>query len=122
MEKSNDDKLLEMFHEVSELEKRLNEMSREELISLLITRFLGEFAPFEPDKKEIDLWYYMDAETGTKYISNEFPKAFLTSSSKYPVFLSEGEINIRVPNMMESMFPEIQKDEPPTKVHLTVSF
>ena len=123
MDKTDEDKLMEMFEQVTVLENRLREMDNEELINLLIGKFVVEYAPFEPnDKNEMDLWCYTDAETGLKYITNEFPKAYMVLSSMYPVLVSEGEVNIRVPNTMASMFPDTKPDEPPKKVHLTVSF
>ena len=122
MEKTNDEKLLNLFQEVASLESKLNEMSKEELINLLVIKFLNEYAPTEPDEKGIDLWYYIDPESGSKYITNECPEGYMTSSSEYPVFLTDGEINIRVPNMMEGIFPELNTESTPVKVHLTVSF
>lgn len=122
MSRGDESKLLNVLKELTSYESQLKEMTKEELIELLMSKYYDDITPFSADEDGIDLWYYMDAETGTKYITNEFPRTYIDSSSKYPVLLSEGEINIRVPNMMESMFPKVQKDEPPTKVHLTVSF
>lgn len=123
MDKTDEEKLKEMFEQISNLEMRLREMDKEELINLLVTKFLIEYAPFEPnDKNEMDLWCYTDAETGLKYITNEFPKVYKVLSSMYPVLVSEGDVNIRVPNTMAPMFPDTKPDEPPKKIHLTVSF
>ena len=123
MDKTDEEKLKEMFEQLSTLEARLREMNKDELINLLITKFMIEYAPFEPnDKNEMDLWCYTDAETGLKYITNEFPKVYKVLSSMYPVLVSERDVNIRVPNTMAPMFPDMKPDEPPKKVHLTVSF
>ena len=123
MDKTDGEKLKEMFEQISNLEMRLREMDKEELINLLVTKFLIEYAPLEPnDKNEMDLWCYTDAETGLKYITNEFPKVYKVLSSMYPVLVSEGEVNIRVPNTMAPMFPDMKPDEPPKKIHLTVAF
>ena len=74
MDKTDEDKLMEMFEQVTVLENRLREMDKEELINLLIGKFVVEYAPFEPnDMNEMDLWCYTDAETGLKFITNEFP-------------------------------------------------
>ena len=56
MDKTDEEKLKEMFEQISVLETRLREMDKEELINLLVTKFLIEYAPFEPnDKNEMDL-------------------------------------------------------------------
>lgn len=123
MEKTDEEKLREMAEQIATLETRLREMDKEELINLLVTKFLIEYAPFEPDdKNEMDLWCYTDAETGVKYITNEFPEVYSILSSMYPVLVSKGEVNIRVPNLMASIFPDTKPDESPRKIHLTVSF
>lgn len=123
MEKTDEKRLLDFFKEASILKARLEEMSKEELINLLVAQFLVEYAPLEPnDKNEMDLWCYTDVETGVKYISDESPKVYNVLSSIYPMLVSEGEVNIRVPNKMASMFPDMKPNEYPKKVHLTVSF
>ena len=123
MEKTDEKRLLDFFKEASMLKARLEEMSKEELINLLVAQFLVEYAPLEPnDKNEMDLWCYTDAETGVKYISDESPRVYNVLSSIYPVLVSEGEVNIRVPNKMASMFPDMKPNEYPKKIHMTVSF
>jgi hypothetical protein len=123
MDKTDGEKLMEMFKQISNLETRLREMDKEELINLLVTKFLIEYAPLEPnDKNEMDLWCYTDSETGLKYITNEFPKEYYVDSSEYPIFFGDGEVNLRIPDLMAPMFPDMKPDEPPKKIHLTVAF
>ena len=122
MDKDSETKLFNVFKELAAFEKELQEMNKDELINLLTIRFFEDITPFKPDNGEADLWYYMDPESGAKYITNEFPKSFLVPNSEYPMILTEGEINIRVPKLMEGMLPEAYEDGTPRKIHLTVSF
>ena len=112
---------VEMMKEIEQVEKSYKEMSKEELVELLVTKHIGEMC-FEPKNHELDLWYFSDQETGSKYLTNEFPYICFSDSSKYPVRLTKGEVNIRVPKIMESMFPELGEYGTPTKIHLSVSF
>lgn len=113
--------IVEMMNEIKQVEKTYNEMSKEELVELLVTKHISEMC-FEPKNHETDLWYFSDQETGSKYLTNEFPYICFSGSSKYPIRLTKGEVNIRIPKIMESMFPDLGEYGTPTKVHLSVSF
>ena len=80
----------------------------------------------------MELWYFVSDETGVKYLSDEKPKAYFTTSNQAEytkvgvirdipktILLTDGEINIRVPKKMESMFPEIKYGDDPIKVTLS---
>ena len=112
---------MSIFKEASEIEEQLEKMDKKDLINLLVIKHLDDTGPLVPYENKIELWYYMDPETGTKYLTNELPKTYSSSSSKYPIILSDGEVNLRVPKIMEKMFPTPNADGNPMKVYLSVS-
>jgi hypothetical protein len=121
MNNTDENKLMSIFKEASEIEEQLEKMDKKELINLLVIKHLDDTGPLVPYENKIELWYYMDPETGTKYLTNELPKTYSSSSSKYPIILSDGEVNLRVPKIMEKMFPMPNAEGNPVKVCLSVS-
>ena len=82
----------------------------------------------DPDKT-MKLWYFVGDETEAKYLSNKKPEMHFDGESKVSehgvvtdlpniVWLTDGEINIRVPKCMEKMFPEIKYGDGPIEVKL----
>lgn len=122
MNNTDENKLMGIFKEASEIEEQLEKMDKKDLINLLVIKHLDDTGPLVPYENKIELWYYMDPETGAKYLSNELPKTYSSSSSKYPIILSDGEVNLRVPKIMEKMFPTPNAEGNPMKVCLSVSW
>ena len=110
------------LREASDYEKMLKKMTKEQLVDILVIKLLADNAPFEPAGERMSLWYFKDPETGAKYLSNERPKKYVNEASGQPFLLSEGEVNIRIPKIMESMFPELEYADVPLKIDLAVSF
>ena len=121
MGKNDDEKLIAAFKRSNELEKQLKEMSKETLVNIMVFKELMEDA-FEPEEHGMNLWYYVADESGVKYITNERPQQFLTKDSKTPIFLTDGDIQMRVPKAMECMFPDIKPGDEPVKVSLSISY
>ena len=121
MEKTDDEKMIAAFKRSNELEKQFNEMSKETLVNIMVFKELMDDA-FEPEEHEMNLWCYVADESGVKYITNERPQQFLTKDSKTPIFLTDGDIQIRVPKAMECMFPDIKPGDEPVKVSRSISF
>ena len=115
-------RMLEFFDEARESEKIYGEMTKEELINLLICNdFLKN--SLEMFENKIDLWYYVGDGTGAKYISDEAPKMCMTCLDKKDMFLmSDGEVNIRIPDCMEGMFPELKYGDAPVKIELSINY
>ena len=82
----------------------------------------------------MELWYFVGDETGSKYLSDEKPKVYFTvelddsflnrenqldTVKPKKVLMTEGEINIRVPRKMETMFPEIKYGDEPILVKVS---
>lgn len=120
MEKSDDEKLIGIFERMKQLQKEYENVSKEQLIDLLVLRAMSE-ETFEAEGHKINLWCYVSDKTGLKYLTNELPKKYYPISED-SVYLSEGDINIRVPNSMNSMLPDIKYGDDPVKVQLSVSF
>ncbi len=108
--------------EANDYEKMLKKMTKEQLVDILIIKLLADNAPFEPTGNTMSLWYFKDPETGAKYLSNVRPKKYINEASGQPFLLSEGEVNIRIPKIMESMFPELECTDLPLKINLAVLF
>ena len=120
MEK-NDEELIGLFKEMRELEKKYNEMPKETLVNILILREVME-DKFEPDGDKVNLWYYVADESGVSYLTNERPTPHLIRDEKTPIFLTNGDVQIRVPKALESMFPQLKPGDEPVKVSLSISF
>ena len=124
MEKGDDERLKDTFKRMKELEEQYQEETRESLINLLVFK---EMAQEMLDTKEnhIVLWCYVADKTGLKYLTDEMPKKYFTFNEfngADAVYITEGEINIRVPKSMESIFPSIRYGDAPVMVQLSVSF
>ena len=138
MEKDNKRDPVDIMEMVNEFKLKVDaysELPKDKLIDRLIMCEMELTAREERAEEHImELWYFVSDETGVKYLSDKEPKVYFTSKYEdfgddgdtmyvpQQVMMTDGEINIRVPKKMESMFPEIQKDEPPAKVRLSVSF
>lgn len=120
MKKSEDRKAREVMSDLKMKEKMYNGMSKKDLVNLLVAKDLLEES-FEVLKQDVTLWYFVSDSTGTKYIASEKPKKYTTFLDG-DVYLTDGEINIRVPKCMESMFPFIEYGDEPKKVSLSVSY
>ena len=138
MEKSNERGPVDIMKMVNEFKLKMDaysELPKDKLIDRLIMCEMELTAREERAEEHImELWYFVSDETGVKYLSDKEPKVYFTAKYEdfgddgdtmyvpQQVMMTDGEINIRVPKKMESMFPEIQKNEPPIKVRLSVSF
>ena len=122
MEKCDDERLKDVFIRMKQLEKQYDEMSREDLIGLLVLRQMADEAMFEGEGHKIKLWCYVADETGLKYLTNAMPTKYFTDSEPLGVFITDGDINIRVPAPMFGMFPDLKYGDEPMKVSLSVSF
>ena len=138
MEKDNKRDPVDIMEMVNEFKLKVDaysELPKDKLIDRLIMCEMELTAREERAEEHImELWYFVSDETGVKYLSDKEPKVYFTSKYEdfgddgdtmyvpQQVMMTDGEINIRVPKKMESMFPEIQKNEPPIKVRLSVSF
>lgn len=119
MEKSDETKVLEIVRDLEMKEKMYNEMSKETLVNLLVMKDLLDES-FEPEGNKMNLWYYVSDWTGVKYLSNEQPKKYIRYGMT--LYISDGEVNIRVPNCMEPLFPEIKYTDEPVKVSIATSY
>ena len=119
MKKSNDAKVLEIVKDLDMKEKMYNEMSKKSLVNLLVMKDLLDDT-FEPEGNDMNLWYYVSDWTGAKYLTNEQPKEYLIFNKT--IFMSDGEVNIRVPKCMEGMFPSINYGDEPVKVSITTAY
>ena len=131
--------ILESMSELRIKEKIYKEMPKDKLVDRLILCEMELAAEKEESANRMELWYFVSDETGAKYLSDEKPKAYFTTSGQpkntlpltfkvkdgvimdmpKTILLTDGEINIRVPKKMESMFPEIKYGDDPIKVILS---
>lgn len=122
MDKSVEEKdFVEIIKEVSEKEKIYNAMTKKELVDILITKELLDKS-LEPEEHGINLWYYASDDTGVKYLTNEEPHNYYMVDDDKSLYMSEGEVNIRVPKCMEGLFPEIRCEDGPVKVSVSVEY
>lgn len=117
MEKSDDQKVAEIITDLKQREKMYNEMSKETLVDLLVVRDMFEDS-FEPDGNGTKLWYFVSDWSESKYLTNERPTKHVSNGKEF--WTTEGEVNIRVPACMETIFPTIKYGDEPVKVGLTV--
>lgn len=84
------------------------------------------------------LWYYVGDKTGAKYISDQKPEHYyycdsvklysakqdykIEQSDIEEMYVSNGEVNIRIPNGMEKMFPALKYGDAPIKIRMDISF
>ena len=120
MEKINETKTTEIKFN----EKLYNDMSKESLVKLLILRDMLDLH-LVPENNTVTLWCYVADKTGCKYITNEMPKQFFVADhteDNEGLYLTDGEVNIRVPKCMDSMFPDLKYGDEPMKIDLTITF
>jgi len=103
-------------------EKMYNDMSKESLVKLLLLRDTLDLQ-LTTNENSTELWYYVADETGCKYITDKMPEqVFIEDKSAYNgLFITSGEVNIRIPRCLEHLFPEIKYGDGPIKVTLTIS-
>ena len=119
MEKSDDTKVLEIMKDLDMKEKMYNEMSKETLVKILVMKDLLE-ETFEPEGNDMNFWYFVSDWTGAKYLTNQQPKRYVHFGKT--VYMTDGEINIRVPKCMETLFPEIKYEDEPVNVSISTSY
>ena len=116
-------------------EKFYNEQSKEALVNMLLMKDMLDDA-FDAENHEMQLWYYVGDDTGAKYLSNKMPKVYFilddplitVNTDDVPiakpkqVWITDGEVNIRVPKCMESMFPTLKYGDNPVKINMSIVF
>ena len=125
--------IVQMMDEWKLKEQAYKEFPKDKLIDRLILCEIELGAKTkEADEHSMELWYFVGDETGAKYLSDEAPKMYFftekgvsqpNKDGKYTfkpnkIWLTDGEINIRVPKKMEPMFPTIKYGDSPIKVKL----
>ena len=121
MEKTNDNKMLEVFKHSAQLEKAYNEMSKEDLVNMMVFKDMMNEA-FDAESTGMNLWCYVSDQTGLRYLTDEMPRKYFTIDDEDGIFITEGQVNIRVPKAMESMFPELNYGDEPVKISLSVTY
>lgn len=119
MDKSDEFKVSEIIKDLDEKEKMYNEMSKKTLVNILVMKDLLEEV-FEPEENDMNLWYFVSDWTGAKYLTNEQPQKYIRYGKT--VYMTDGEVNIRVPKCMEPLFPDIKYEDEPIKVSITTAY
>lgn len=119
MEKNNDAKVIEIMQDLEMKEKMYNEMSKETLVSILVMKDMLD-ETFEPEGNEMNLWCFVSDSSGVKYLTNEQPRKCIYSGKT--TYITDGEVNIRIPKCMEVLFPEIEYEDEPVKVNISTSY
>lgn len=131
--KWDDENLLETLKDFSntfnDKEKIYRELPKDKLVDRLIMCEMELAARDEEGTAHMmELWYFVGDETGTKYLSDKKPEIYFTAKYEdfgndgdimyvpQQILMTDGEINIRVPKKMESMFPYIKYGDDPIKV------
>ena len=120
MERTNEEKLMGTLNRLKRQEAAYNEMSKEELVKLLVFRDMMD-ENCCPEEREVTLWYFIADKSEAKYLSDEMPIKYFTPGDSDGIFVTDGEVNIRVPNMLEEILPEMKFGDEPTLVKITVS-
>lgn len=130
--------IAQMMSEWKLKEEAYNEMPKDKLVDRLILCEMELAAEKAESVNRMELWYFVSDETGAKYLSDKKPEMWLTARENFgdeanvtpegfsyimetlqPVLVTDGEINIRVPKKMETMFPEIKYGDEPIKVRIS---
>lgn len=130
--------IAQMMSEWKLKEEAYNEMPKDKLVDRLILCEMELAAEKAESVNRMELWYFVSDETGAKYLSDKKPEMWLTAKENFgdeanvtpegfsyimetlqPVLVTDGEINIRVPKKMETMFPEIKYGDEPIKVRIS---
>jgi hypothetical protein len=119
MKKSDEEKVIEIAKDLEMKEKMYNEMPKDTLVNILVMKDLLD-ETFEPEGNDMNLWCYVSDWVGTKYLTNEQPREYVLFNK--PIYMSDGEVNIRIPKCMEGMFPDIKYGDSPVKVSLTTAY
>ena len=106
-----------LFKDLSNREKFYNEQSKETLVNMLVLKDMLDES-VDDEGRETGLWCYVADDTGIKYLSNALPKLMINCG----VYYTDGEVNIRVPECMTSMFPDVKYGDEPVKVNISISF
>ena len=124
MEKSNDEKTMDILAESKKREDMYNEMSKEKLVDLLVFRDIFETGVgIDEEEHTARLWCYVADETNLKYITNEYPiKHHPLSTPENFFYISNGDVNVRVPESIASLLPDIKYGDEPVKINLSFSF
>lgn len=125
--------ILEAISEMNLKEDFYNKMPKDKLVDrLILCEMELDAKNKEANEHSMELWYFVSDETGVKYLSDEKPKLYFMADvdaevrltemftvMPKEVWLTDGEINIRVPKKMETMFPEIKYGDEPIKVKVS---
>ena len=114
----DDNEVKELFKEMRELKTKYDALSKEELVAKIVYDEMVDFY----EENEITLWCYVSDATGAKYLSNEKPVKHKFEGDSEFFLLSDGSINMRVPNEMLDMVPNLKYGDSPVAVKLSVSF
>ncbi len=114
MEETDEKKVEEMMLESRRREAVYSKMRKEDLVNTLVLRDLFE--------SSAELWCYVADETGLKYLSDKRPEECETPDGGAKVYLTDGEVNIRVPRSLERLFPGLEYGDAPLRVRMSVSF
>ena len=137
MEKTNDERLIETMERCKELEERYSKMTKEELISYLVFKEMMAEA-VDPEKHKVSLWCFVGDDTNAMYLTEREPKEVMVYSPGElklyedgvvpstvhfdKLYFTEGEVNIRVPKVLEELFPVMTFGDTPQRIQLTISF
>lgn len=124
--------ILEAISEMNLKEDFYNKMPKDKLVDrLILCEMELDAKNKEADEHSMELWYFVSDDTGAKYLTDEKPKVYLSfdpaeesGSEIIPirgskVWMTDGEVNIRVPVCMEKMFPEIKYGDEPIRVKVS---
>lgn len=122
-EKIDDEAFERMLARWRNLEATYRDMPKDDLVNLLVFKdAMAEETSFCPDSGSAWLWLYVADETGLKYLSNERPKLHFSKDSPAPIYLTEGDVEIRVPKALEGIFPDMKPGDLPVRVKLNVGY
>ena len=119
MEDNDKKKVAKIISDLEEKEKIYNEMSKDTLVNMLVLRDLLDDS-FQPDDGRMILWYFVSDWTGAKYLTNEEPRKYFRHGKM--LYMTDGEVNIRVPEVMAQVFPKIKYGDGPVKVCINIAF
>lgn len=103
-------------------EKMYIELPKDKLVDRLILCEMELASEKAEPVNMMELWYFVSDETGVKYLSDKRPEECGTPDSGAKVYLTDGEVNIRVPRSLERLFPGLEYGDAPLRVRMSVSF
>ena len=110
----------QMMKEWENKEKMYIELPKDKLVDRLILCEMELASEKAEPVNMMELWYYVSDWTGVKYLTNEEPQKYMVFNKA--TYMSDGEVNIRVPKCMESLFPNIKYEDEPVKVKITADY